>query len=422
MMSGDVSRARSIAPRESSASADDLEVGLPAEDVGDPHPEEGVIVDDEDPRDLVERSTIGTAAAAIGPAVISCAHMLSSPPTAGSVGIARRTTVPPSGRDRTSNRAPISSARSRMNWSPKLRRPRAATAPTSKPRPSSRTSSTQPSSSSVVADDDRFAAACLRTFCSASWATRRTTVRWLSLEERRPARQVGRDRRAGQRPHVFDRVDDRPVEAELVEQRRPELADERPDVAELAAEHLAQEAQLGPRQRAGRTRSTRSMYSTWKIVLVNAWAGPSWISCASRDRSASCASTMRICEVAGGGRAADVGQRASHRRARGRARCARASARRPRAWPARPGGSPRSIVRPSTSAAQGAPAGVVGTGFGGVRGAVDGRRRSTPDRWPSLGASIDRRRARRGATASGRASRSRPRDSARARSRSVFAL
>ena len=44
---------------------------------------------------------------------------------------------------RTARRS--SSARSRMNWSPKLRRPRAATAPASKPRPSSRTSSTHSS-------------------------------------------------------------------------------------------------------------------------------------------------------------------------------------------------------------------------------------------------------------------------------------
>ena len=42
---------------------------------------------------------------------------------------------------------------------------------------------------------------------------------------------------------------DRAVEAELVEDRRPELADERPHVAELAAEQLAQEAQLRPGQR-----------------------------------------------------------------------------------------------------------------------------------------------------------------------------
>ena len=36
------------------------------------------------------------------------------------------------------------------------------------------------------------------------------------------------------------------------------------------------------------------MYSTWKIALDSAWAGPSWISWARRDRSASCASTIRI--------------------------------------------------------------------------------------------------------------------------------
>ena len=36
------------------------------------------------------------------------------------------------------------------------------------------------------------------------------------------------------------------------------------------------------------------MYSTWKIAFDRAWAGPSWISWASRDRSASWASTMRI--------------------------------------------------------------------------------------------------------------------------------
>ena len=53
----------------------------------------------------------------------------------------------------------------------------------------------------------------------------------------------------GERPHVLDGVDDRAVEAELVEQRRPELADERADVAELAAEQVAQVAQLGAGQR-----------------------------------------------------------------------------------------------------------------------------------------------------------------------------
>ena len=40
------------------------------------------------------------------------------------------------------------------------------------------------------------------------------------------------------------------------------------------------------------------MNSTWKIALERAWAGPSWTSWASRARSASWASTIRICELA----------------------------------------------------------------------------------------------------------------------------
>ena len=36
------------------------------------------------------------------------------------------------------------------------------------------------------------------------------------------------------------------------------------------------------------------MYSTWKIAFDSAWAGPSWISWARRERSASWASTIRI--------------------------------------------------------------------------------------------------------------------------------
>jgi hypothetical protein len=39
---------------------------------------------------------------------------------------------------------------------------------------------------------------------------------------------------------------------------------------------------------------TRSMYSTWKIAFDRTWAGPSWTSWASRDRSDSWASTIRI--------------------------------------------------------------------------------------------------------------------------------
>ena len=70
MMSGEVSRARSMARSRVVRLGDDLEVGLVAEDVGDPHPEQGVVVDDEDPRDLVEGTPVGTAASALWPAVV----------------------------------------------------------------------------------------------------------------------------------------------------------------------------------------------------------------------------------------------------------------------------------------------------------------------------------------------------------------
>ena len=52
MMFGDVSSARSIARPAVVRLADDLEVGLALEDVADPDPEEGVVVDDQDPRPL----------------------------------------------------------------------------------------------------------------------------------------------------------------------------------------------------------------------------------------------------------------------------------------------------------------------------------------------------------------------------------
>ena len=52
-------------------------------------------------------------------------------------------------------------------------------------------------------------------------------------------------------------------------------------------------SQLGPASR-GSVAITRSMNSTWKIAFERLWAGPSWISWASRDRSASSDSTIRI--------------------------------------------------------------------------------------------------------------------------------
>ena len=91
-------------------------------------------------------------------------QLVSSAPT----GIASRTSVPPSGRECTPKRAPISSARSRMNCRPKFRRPGQRPRRHRTPRPSSRTE--RPSRcrrrarSTVTAE----AAPCFRTFCSAS--------------------------------------------------------------------------------------------------------------------------------------------------------------------------------------------------------------------------------------------------------------
>ena len=61
--------------------------------------------------------------------------------------------------------------------------------------------------------------------------------------------------------------------------------------------------------RGSRSR-TRSMYSTWKIAFDSAWAGPSWISWASRDRSASCASTIRISTSNGRSGSSSLGDQA----------------------------------------------------------------------------------------------------------------
>ncbi len=160
--------------------------------------------------------------------------------------MASRTTVPASGRDDTSSVAPISSARSRMNCNPKLRRPRAATAPDVEPTP-------------VVADlhdprpvldprgDRRLGRPGVLAHILQRFLDDPQGDRLLGLAEpvaRGP--QVRLDRGAHERGPCLRGVVDRAVQAELVEERRPELADERPDVAELAAEELAQVAQLRP--------------------------------------------------------------------------------------------------------------------------------------------------------------------------------
>ena len=306
MMSGDVSSARSIALRASSASPTTSKSGSRAEDVGDADPEQGVVVDDEDPRRLAGARRSGPPRRRSGPPysiALICSPLLPS----GAVGIASRTTVPPSGRDRTSNRAPISSARSRMNCNPKLRRPRAATAPTSKPRPSSRISRLQ--SSSAIArrrrrpSRPRVLADILQGLLGHAQGHRPLGV------VRRVGRrvQVGRDREPGRARACARRLLDRAVEAELVEHRRAELADERrarrrARVAAARAGSAARSAASG-----GSVSTTRSMYSTWKIALDSAWAGPSWISWARRDRSASWASTMRIARSPSASRPLAVG-------------------------------------------------------------------------------------------------------------------
>ena len=159
------SRGRVDRERPSSASPTISKSGSRSEDVRDADPEEGVVVDDEDPGPLVGAAPVRAAPPAVRPGIASCTALLSR-----SDGIVSRDDGAAAGRDRTSNAPPISSARSRMNCRPKLRRPRAATAPMSKPRPSSRTSRTQRSPSRRVASRTWRAPACLRTFCSASWS------------------------------------------------------------------------------------------------------------------------------------------------------------------------------------------------------------------------------------------------------------
>src|SRR4029077_13654517 len=140
--------------------AHDLHVRFLREDLGDAHPEQDVVVDDQD-SDLL----FAEPPPPLWAAVLHRTHVVSSAP----LGTAIRTTVPPSGRDRTSNLAPINSARSRMNCRPKLRRPLAATTPTSKPRPSSRTSMLQPSGSRLALIVTCRAWAWRLTFWRASW-------------------------------------------------------------------------------------------------------------------------------------------------------------------------------------------------------------------------------------------------------------
>src|SRR6185437_12263162 len=161
--------------------ADHVEVAFAAQDVRDAHAEEGVVVDDQDP------DPVGGYPAAASLAALSLGrHQLSSPASPGigmpiaPGGIVIRTAVPRFGEDRTSKRAPMSSARSRMNCRPKCRRPLTGGSSLLKPRPSSRTSSPQPPWSCHILIRMELGWACLRAFWSASWITRRATTSTVS--------------------------------------------------------------------------------------------------------------------------------------------------------------------------------------------------------------------------------------------------
>ncbi len=256
MMSGDVSRARSTALRESSASPTISKSGSRSRMFGDRRPGTG--------RGRRRSGSGSSRRASGGPGRPADARARRIPSRSSAllcsrrapVGIASRTTVPPSGRDRTSKRAPISSARSRMNCSPKLRRPRAATAPTSKPRPSSRTSRTQSSSSTAVVTTTVGRRGVLADILQGLLRDAQHDRPLGGRRARRPGGQVGRDRR----PPVAcaTRVD------------RSSMAPSRPSssstggrswlmnvahVAQLAAEQLAQECAARPRP--GRVRLER---------------------------------------------------------------------------------------------------------------------------------------------------------------------
>ena len=64
------------------------------------------------------------------------------------------------------------------------------------------------------------------------------------VEQRVRRSQVRLDGRSGERRHTFDRVHDRAVQAQLVEQRRPQLTDESSNLAEFAPQQLTEEPQL----------------------------------------------------------------------------------------------------------------------------------------------------------------------------------
>ena len=373
-------------------------------------------------RDLVERSPVRTAASAIRARCSpwhSCA-LLSS--RGGPVGIARRTTVPPSGRDRTSNRAPISSARSRMNWSPKLRRPRAATAPMSKPRPSSRTSRTQSSLVEPGRDRDVGRRGVLADILQGLLGDAQGDRPLASLRSVGRGLEVGRDVEPGQR-----RACARPCRV---------IAPSRPSSSSIGGRSWLMNARTSPSSRRSSSRRKRQLGAGEQRVglddpldvldledrvaerlgraVVDLLGEPRALGLLGLDDAHLEVARGRRARRPRSSRVASPRSRKSH--VRSRVRSASSSL-------AELGLAVAEVDRSgsSTSPRRAAPAGVVGAGLGGVGGAVDRR-----GRWSCRGAvdrrAIARRRARRAAPATGRAPRRRPRGSARARCASVFAL
>ena len=120
MMAGSVCERHVVRGAAVVGLAHDLEVGLPLQDCPHADADEGVVIDEQDPDPLTFAAPVGATPPAVRPGI---GHALSP---LSRTGTSRTTTVPFAGRERTVNSARTSSARSRMNWSPKVRRPGAA--------------------------------------------------------------------------------------------------------------------------------------------------------------------------------------------------------------------------------------------------------------------------------------------------------
>ena len=271
--------------------ADDVEVRLAREDVGDPDPEQGMVVDDEDPGHLARRRDDRD-------------HPDAAPvrriPSQSSVLLCSREGAR---RDRESDHGTAVRSRSYVEAGADLlgsllhdlhaEIPAAARGHRARVESATVVADLQGPSIAghVGADQPTVEAACLRTFCRASCATRRTTVRCRSSSRSARGPQVGRDGQPRRRPEPIDRIrrcaTSRPA-ASTVGGRSSEMNSR--TVGELASQQRAQLAQPVHALAAGSRSTSRSMSSTSKIALVRAWAGPSWISRPILARSASSAS------------------------------------------------------------------------------------------------------------------------------------